>query len=363
MTRLLVLALGAALVGVACEDKKPSSDAPRPDASAEKYASADPKLEKALHAVASAAAADNGPPPTGIFAAGLADKRHARGVPSRVDVITDGSEPRVSLAPVADAGRATSYGPAALQVVQQRARSAIAVDYGLVLGAAKKDDGGADWLVADVKRAGPSKALGQVPPGMDKDIATLEGAQFRIQIAPDGRESELQTRPGKSSKPELDWVAQGGAEALLLSTVPAPPKPVGVGAQWIAETRMPMWGQDVITYRAFRVKSIEGDRVHLTLDVKAYGAGADTQLPGVPKGATLEQYDAACQGELEIVRGETLARKADIQERVVMLFVAPGAAQQPTQPGQPQGNVLPVQFQGQSTLIRGEDLRAAAKQP
>ena len=369
MARLPVfaLAIGVALVGVACEDKKPSSDAPRPDASADKYAAADPKLEKALHAVASAAAADKGPPPTGIFEPGVADQRHARGVPTKVDVVADGSDPHVSLTPAgssAEAARATSYGTAALQVVQQRGpRTGMAVEYAMLLGAAKKDDGGADWLVADVKRAVPSKALGQIPPGLDKDIAALDGTQFRVELTADGRESDLQTRPGKAFKSDLDWVAQGAAEALALSTVPLPNKPVGVGAQWIAETRMPLWGQDVIAYRAFRVKSIEGDRLHLSVDVKAYCTTRDVQIAGVPKGATFEQYEAVCQGELELVRGETLARKADLQERVVLVFVGPGGAQQPSQPGQPPSNMIPVQFQSQATLVRGDDLRAAAKQP
>src|SRR5579872_2021812 len=100
MTRLVVFAVGAALLGAACDEKKTSSDAPRTDAGAEKYASADPKLEKALQAAASASAAnDNGPPPTGIFGPGAADKRHARGLPTKVAMAADGAEPRVTLAP------------------------------------------------------------------------------------------------------------------------------------------------------------------------------------------------------------------------------------------------------------------------
>jgi hypothetical protein len=362
--------------GAGCEDKKPTSDAPRPDASADKYAAADPKLEKALHAATSANPADNGPPPTGVFAAGVADQKHARGAPTKVDVVAEGSDPRVSFAPsgaasgkdagagASEAASPSSYGPALMKVVQQRGpRSGMAVDYALALGPAKKDDGGPEWLVADVKRAMPSKDLGQLPPGLDKDIASLEGTQFRVRMTPDGRESELQNRPGKASKTELDWVAQGAAEALVFSTVALPPKPVGVGGQWIAETRMPLWGLDVVAYRAFRVKSIEGDRVHLTVDVKAYGTSNDVQVPGVPKGATLEQFEAAGQGEIDLVRGEVLARKAEVQQRVVMVFALPGSAQQPVQPGQPQGNLIPVQFQSQSDLIRGEDLRAASRQP
>jgi hypothetical protein len=361
-----VVVLGAALACVACDEKKPSTDAPRPDAGSDKYVSADPKLEKALQAVASPSAAnDNGPPQSGIFAPGAADTRHARGVPTKVDVVSDGSEPRVSLTPSAtapDAARNASYGPAQMEVVLQRGRTPIAIDYLLLLGPAKKDDGGLDWMVGSVKKALPSKALGQAPPGFDKEVATLEGTELRVQWTSDGRESDSQVRAGKASKAELDPFAQSAAEALVLATVPLPTKPIGVGAQWIAETRMLLSGVDVVAYRAYRVKSIEGDRLHVTLDVKAYAASKEVQLAGVPPGATLEQFDAQSQGELEVIRGEVLPRKSDVQQRAILVFAPPGGAQQPTQPGQPPGNMMTAQIQSQATLIRGDDLRAASRQ-
>jgi hypothetical protein len=375
MTRLvLVLALGAALIGVGCDEKKSATDTLRSDAGVDKvdkYATADPKLERALKAVSSASgASDNGPPPTGIFALGMADQRHARGVPTKVDILEGGGEPRIGVPAASpggtlpEASRATSYGPAALQVaIQMGPRSVIAVDYGLLLGPAKKDDGGPEWLVAEVRRAAPAKGLGPLESGSDKDIASLEGTQFRIQLAANGQESEVETRLAKAAKADLDRLARSAAEFLMLSLVAPPPKPVGVGAQWIAETRMPLSGLDVIAYRAYRVKSIEGDRIHLTLEMKAYAADKEVQLAGIPKGASLEQFEATAHGELDVVRGELLARKSDMQQRVVMVFAGPGGPQPSTQAGQPGGNMLTAQLQSQATLVRGEDLRAASKQP
>jgi hypothetical protein len=380
MTRpLLVLALGAALLGVACEEKKPSTEVAHEDAGAtgaDKYATADPKLAKALQgaADAAAAAADNGPPPTGIFEPGVADQRHAKGAPTKVDVISDGAAPRVSLGHAAAAGaadasadgaRVSSYGPAALEVAAQLGQRAAlpTIDFGLQLGPAKKDDGGPDWLVAEVKRAMPAKEqLGQLPPGMDKDIGALVGSTIRMKLTADGRESEMQTQLGKGARPELGDLAQNAAEALVFATVPLPDKPVGVGAQWIAETRMPLGGMDVIAYRAYRVKSIDGDRLHLTLDVKAYAANKEVTIPGLPKGATFEQFDTQSKGELELVRGESLARKSDVQQQVVMVFAGPGGPQPAQQPGGPPGNMLARQVQSQATLVRGDDLRTALKQ-
>jgi hypothetical protein len=375
---VLLLALVAPLAGaVACEDKKPSSDAPRADASAgtDKYASADPKLEKAMKAAASAsAAATSGPPPTGIFDPGVADQRHPKGKPTTVDMVTDGADPKVSLAVAvavagdagADPARASSYGPAVLELAMELGpRLAMpTVDFGMVIGPAKKDEGGTDWLVAAVLRTSPAKQqLAQLPPGLEKDIATLQGTAIRVKVTRDGRESEVTTDLSKGAKAELARVAQNAAEALVFATVPLPPKPVGVGGQWIAETRMPLSGLDVMAYRAYRVKSVDGDRVHLTLDVKAYAASRDVNIEGVPKGATFEQFEAQSQGELELVRGESLARKSDVQQRVVMIFAGPGGIQPPQQQGQPPGNMMTAQISSQATFVRGDDLREAMKKP
>ncbi|MGO9839240.1 MAG: hypothetical protein ACLP1X_34090 [Polyangiaceae bacterium] len=363
----LSVSLGVAALLWACEDKPPPPDTPQADASAgkDKYATADPKLAKALQAAASASGSgENGPPPEGVFPAGVANQRHPAGVLTKVDVVSDGSDPRVSLDPGPE-GATSWYGPAGLRLgLQMGQRVAMpTIDLGFALGPAKKDEGGSDWLQADLKKAGPSKEqLGQLPPGTDKEIASLEGTQIRMKVGPDGRESDVQVLLGKGTQSELDRLAQSAAEALVFAMVPLPTKPVGVGAQWIAETRMPLSGVDTISYRAYRVKSITGNRVHLSLDVKSYATNTDVELPGVPKGATLDQFMAEAQGEMEIVRGEALARMFDVQQRVVMVFATAGGAPPPTQPGEPPAaSRLTAQLQGQATFVRGDDLRGGRK--
>jgi hypothetical protein len=363
----ITLALGAALLCGACEEKRSTESSSSRDAGAstDKYATADPKLARALQAAASAAPAnENAPPTDGIFAPGIADKKHPQGAPTTVDMVGDGNEPRVSLAGGPDAMR-TSYGPGALELVMQQGRNVNpTVDLGLLLGPAKKDDGGADWLVAEIKKASPAREqLGQLPAGTDKTIASLGGSQLRVKLSVDGAESAVDPQLAKSAAPEVDRIARSAAESLVLASVPVPPQPVGVGGQWIAETRMPLSSLDVIAYRAFKVKSIDGNRVRLSFDLKAYAATPTTTL-GVPKEATMEQVDAQGQGELELVKGEVLARKADVQLRVVMIFQAPGGAdpsEPPPEPGQPPaGNkTLSAQMQSQATFVRGDDLRAA----
>jgi hypothetical protein len=371
---LLSVALAILLLGaVGCDDKKASSDATQKDGGSgtDKYASADPKLERAMKAAAEASSEEtSGPPATGIFEASAADQRHPKGTPTKIDMVSQGAEPMVSLGLSADAGadlaRTSSYGPGIMELaIELGPRVAMpTVDLVLVLGPAKKDDGGVNWLVAGVGRASPAKQqVGQLPPGLDRDIASLQGTLIRLEVTPDGRESDLATELSKAAKPELDRIVQTGAETLVFAMVPLPPRPVGVGAQWIAETRMPFSGIDALAYRAYQVKSIDGDRVHVTLEVKVYAASHEANVEGVPKGSTFEQFEAQAQGDLELVRGESLARKADIQQRVVMVFAGPGGAQPPQQPGQPPGNMMTAQVSSQTTFVRGEDLRAAMKQP
>ncbi len=365
----ITLALaGAALLGAACDEKKSTESSPSAEAGvADKYATADPKLTKALQVAAAASANnENGPPPDGVFAPGVADHRHPKGAPTTVDMVGDGDEPKIALSSTSPDAARSSYGPAAFELGMQTGRQATpTVDLGLTLGPAKKDEGGTDWLVADVKKASPAKEqVGELPAGTDKLIATLEGTQVRVKLSADGAESDLQTQLGKDAVKEVDRIAENAAEALVFASVPLPPKPVGVGAQWIAETRMPLASLDVIAYRAFRVKGIDGNRVRLSFDLKAYAASPTTTLVGVPKEATLEQVDAQGQGELELVRGESLARKSDVQLRVVMVFQAPSAAnpsEPPSMPGEPQPAMkrFTAPMQSQATFVRGDDLRAA----
>ncbi|HEY6463537.1 MAG TPA: hypothetical protein VIY73_25390, partial [Polyangiaceae bacterium] len=139
--------LAAALGAVACEDNKPTADSANSDAGkVDKYASADPKLEQAIQAAASASAAANaGPPPTGIFDVATADQKHPKGAPTKVAMVSDGADPKVSLALASDASpdaaRASSYGPAVMQLAMEQGRgTGLAIDLGMMMMPPKKDE-------------------------------------------------------------------------------------------------------------------------------------------------------------------------------------------------------------------------------
>ena len=373
---LLVATSGACLLAAGCDEKKPSSEvATGSDGGAklDKYATADSKLTKALQAAEKATpATDEGPPPAGVFAPGVADRRHPASTPGKVELLTEGDEPRLVLGAAADASAGSSlprmYGPAVLEIaVQLGPRTALpTIDMSLLLGAAKGDPGGPEWITASIKRALPSPdQAGEIGPDGAREMASLEGTQLLLKMTDDGRESDVREVLGKGAREELDRVAKNAAEALVFATVPAPPKAVGVGAQWMAETRMTWSGLDVIAYRAFKVNSIDGNRVGLTVDVKGYATSSDMDLPGVPPGSVLKQFDARAQGDMEVVAGEPFARKLQIQERVLFVFTStkpPEGELPPDQPPPgPEGTTLTGQVQAVAMFVRGDDLREAAR--
>ena len=362
---------GFALPALSACDEKSSAPAAvnHSDAGTDKYVTADSKLTHALRAAESASGAtDNGPPPEGIFADGVADRRHPKGKATTFEVASDGAEPRVVLAPPAGGdARPGDYGPAGLRLGEQRGRSARpTVDFTFALGPAKKDDGGADWLVASVKKAVPAPAgpAARRPPARD---GQGDWQPRRDRPSPAAHQRRPPRRPRPAARQDgaagAQLLAQSAAETLAIMTIPLPAKPLGVGAQWIAESRMPYEGLDVIAYRAFRVKSITDSRVHLMIDMKAYAADKRADVNGIPKEAVFAQFDTEVQGEMEMVRGESLARTADLQERLTMIFQAPGAPPADPQGGMPQMGMIPLQLQVQATLVRGEDLRAASSKP
>jgi hypothetical protein len=371
-TSILALIAVTAALPIACEGKRAPAASDKPGDAAvgtDKYATADPKLARALQAVASSSAvSDRGPPPEGVFEPGVADQRHPRSELAKVDLVSAGSEPRGFLRNASDSDAAgldaaKSYGPGFVQVMLQRGRNAFpSVDLGLSLGPAKRDDGGSDWLVAEVKRTQLSKSQpGQLPPGIEKEMATLTGTTARVRVTSDGRSGEVQSELAKNSLADLQPIAILLAETLGLSAVAVPPQAVGVDAQWIAEVRTSLAGIDVLEYRAYRLKGVDGDRVHLTMEIRAYVASRDVMFPGSPKDSVVEQFEAEGQGDLELVRGEVLARQASFSERALVFFRLAGEANPRGGQGAASAGVLPVELRSQLVFARGEDIRAVTK--
>src|SRR4051794_8945487 len=111
---LSAVALSSTLIA-GCDKQEKPRDSEQNSASdagsskAKQVGADEPDLAKAMGSVAAertnpTAGAAGGPPPTGIFGPGEADKAIAKGAPSLLTVGSEGAEPRVQLGPPPKAG-------------------------------------------------------------------------------------------------------------------------------------------------------------------------------------------------------------------------------------------------------------------
>jgi hypothetical protein len=359
MTMIHKSALGfgtIALIAISvlgCDEanKKPAIRADA--ASADQVPVMNPKLREALAmpSASSSAASPNsdGPPPAGIFAPGAADVRHAKGAPVKIQMGSEGAEPRVSLA----VQSAEAKGTARVSVlVHTGPRTALpSVDLTLAFKTEKpKADSPVDsapLYIAQVQKAALSPSQpGSLPPGADKEIAKLNGSSLRIATTSAGGAADISIVAKKGAIAELERVLTGAADSLFALCVPAPPKPVGVGGAWIAESRSSYAGTDVITYRLYHVKSIDNGKVTLTMEMKQYAATGDLSFEGLPAGSAMQQYQSEGHGEVQLRVGEDMAMQGELSKTEVMTVRVGGG-----QPGQPP-RLAPLQFETQTKLQR-----------
>ena len=318
-----VVALIAAQSG--CEEKPKLSPSPDSSASAAPADTLviDPNVRKALAATsasAGAASPGDGPPATGVFGPGGADAVHQRGKPVEIKLGSDGAEPRVTIG-----APAPFKGTAKLTVaIRMGPRNALpTVDFTLEFApenAEKGADGGASAPAATlvkVKKAElSSEQLGQVPEAAVKEIGKLKGSQIRIVRGPDGAASDLTLELAKDAAPDLERVIATLGDAILAFEVAPPPKPVGVGSVWIAQTRNAYSGIDVVAYRMYKVTEIKGDDVTISVEVKQYAAGPNMSFAGLPPAAQLVQFESLGDGELTLHKGEGFPKDAKFAQQL-----------------------------------------------
>jgi hypothetical protein len=344
------VSLSALLLGVAglvaCNEQKTSpTRATAPSAS--QVLTADSKLTQALAPPSGSPSArgssGDGPPQRGVFEQGQADARHGKGAPIKIQLGSPGAEPKYAIGP----GAGDVKGPFKIIVsVHTGPRAALpTVDLALAVKMDKpKDklsDGGVALpaIIAKVDKATLSAAQpGQVPAGTDKEIAKLNGSVMRIVPAAAGGAGDIELTVAKDVSAELKFVLFGAADALYSWDVAVPGVPVGVGAAWIAESRNKFSGVDVVTYRLYKVKSIDKDGASLDVEMRQYAASAQDSIEGLPPGG-LQQFDSTSHGTMKLTAGETLASQADFDQRRTMLV----------QDGQ---RMLTVQLQTEAKISR-----------
>jgi len=323
-TRLFlpVVLLSFAPLMIACEDK--TTKAPADAGMASQQGLDNPKLREAFAAASASAkaqAADpDGPPPGGIFQPAAADTRHAKGAPATIQIGSDGASPKVTLSrDMTD----IKGGSKASILVRTGPRAALpSVDLALTFKTekGKAGDKAAGTITAKVDKATLSATQpGQIPAGTDKEIAKLSGSTFKIVQGPSGGAEDIVVTPSKDTAAELKYVLFGAADMLFAMHVPVPDKPVGVGAAWIAEARTSIAGLETISYRLYRLKSIDNGAITLDVEVRQYATGPSQAMESMPKGE-MQQFESVAQGQLQLKAGETFASQTQFTQKRGIVF-------------------------------------------
>lgn len=317
----LLLLLGSA---AACSDDK-KVPAVEPDAGIDepgrKQAALGGKLAAAVKAAESAQASpsaksDDGPPDKGVFAPGAADKAQAVGAPPKVDLLGEGSEPRLSLAFAPGEGEQKESVSAAFRM-QGRG---LPLDYTVSVKVDKpKDDKKAD--AAPGFRVVATIAGVSLPPQLPKDVADqvgkVKGAEIRYRLAPTGAITEVSATLPKGADPSLDQIINPVVEGVTLLTPVFPEKPVGVGAYWMVTDRLVSGIVDVVRYRVLRVEKIEKDRATLSMDVRQYAARSEIDAGGGQKLSVL-QFESIGKSKVEFAAPALLSPRAEGQVRMAL---------------------------------------------
>ena len=306
----LALALAVGLLA-ACEEEK--QEAPKEtDAGSAKDPALDPNLAKVLP-VASAGRqpgmpgqpgqAADGPPPTGVFAAGQADKEAKKGSKPAVKIGSEGGTPKVRIpAPIPKPGKRKATLRLGLRTGPRTALPTI--DFALTLDTAKPKAAAegappADLSVTariDQAKLAPTQP-GAIPEQLQTQIAKLKGSKIQYSVAPNGGGYGFTHQLSKGADPGLEQAMRSLEEAIAVMSIPVPDKPMGAEGFWMATSRDAYSGADVVTYRMCRVAAITGANVTVKVSTKRYAASNTIDLAGVAPGQALEIVELRVQGE------------------------------------------------------------------
>ncbi|WP_437985620.1 hypothetical protein [Sorangium sp. So ce117] len=294
-----------------------------------------------------AGGAAGGPPESGVFSASEAAAALPKDVPYKIEVVSDGSEPRARLAPKIDP-KSEQKLDITLGLRMGGPQGLPNLELGVSFKAEKPADApkeGAAARVASTASAAPTRVIAKItsamlasmsiggPPKQLADaLARLKGSALRYELSPANAVSNLQFELSKDADPGLQPLIGALGEAITLLTPPLPDKPLGAGAYWMVTDRVVASGAQlpVLRYRVFKIEKVEGGVVSLSVDTRQYAEGADLKLPS-PNGEitmTIDRLDSSGKGTLTWSPSSFAPGVADASQRLQALLVPPGATAQ-----------------------------------
>ena len=350
------LVLVASIAALGCGPDKDTGkplDAGAPDAATQPIVGG--KLGAALASAAAAANSsapakgaakgDDAPPENGIFGPGDADRRQAKDAPPKIEVISEGAEPRISFATKLDAPEQKVTVNVGIRINQGRLPG---IDFALSIKPDKaKADKPKDGAAAAPATATPPGSVRfaatvagtSVPPaaGIPKDfadaVAKLKGAVVRYDLSPTGAATNFSMEVPKDAGEGLEIVLDALVDAISMFTVPLPAKPIGKDGYWIASDRArTAAGIEVVRYRVFKIVGADDTGVTLSVDIRQYSADQKLKLDtgtGQKNEMGMDAFDSQGKGTVVWKTDTFLPARGDFSERVAARIALPQGAQQP----------------------------------
>ena len=302
---------------------------------------------------ASQKAPGDGPPEAGFFPPGGADKAQPLGAPVKIEVLSDGADPKVQLA-LAPSGEQQVRVLSGYRAGGPQQGGLPVFDYNVSLKVEKpkgKDDKDAKpesmQVVAKVTSVTIPGAAGKLPKELADGLDRLKGGEVRYRLTPEGGMLDLTTSLPKSAEkdkspeiaPLLELAMRGLVETLTQVTVPLPSKPVGVGGYWIATDRGTSFGIEVIRYRVFKVQKIEKDMATLSVDTRQYAVKEEIDLGAIAQNQKIvaDRFDSQGKGTLTWKATELVSSSSELSQRTQ---VSIGGGPKGGPPGQPKGALM-----------------------
>ncbi|WP_050435955.1 hypothetical protein [Chondromyces crocatus] len=355
----------ASLLGLlaGCDDKK-KPETPAAESGTEEDAGLPVNAGRLGAALASAAtvggpaptanaAAGQGPPENGIFAPGAAEAALPKSTPFKIEMLGEGSEPRVSLAPKHDA-KAEQKSSVILSLRMGGGQGLPALDFGLSFKAdkPKKDAAPAEAPSGTAMRAKLTSVVpaSMSPGGLPKELvdafSNLKGSEIHYQLAANNAVSELSIELSKGAEQGLRPILDSLAEVIGLLTPALPDKPVGVGAMWMVTDRFVWPGAKipVLRYRVFKIEKIEPNgAVSFSVDTRQYAEEALAKLPdgATERPTTLDGFESSGKGSLVWSPTGFAPSQGEIRQKLGAQFLPPNAP-----PGSTQRAVLQSELIG-----------------
>jgi hypothetical protein len=339
-TRLLSLPFALSLAATGCQkEQAPSAE---PAASIEKPSTIDPAIAKAVAAASAgigkraAAASSGGPPQSGVFAPGEADRQIKKGAPPILTLGSQGSEPRVKIGPMQPKPGWKSSGTVQIAVQSDARQGALPFELGVTLEAQKPKSAeapaeGAPAPVTVVAKVTSARVgVTGVPAELVARVQKLKGSRVEYEIAPDGSGNNFRQELAPGAEETRDQL-RVLSDMLALVTLPVPNQPLGQGAFWLTTSRDGVFGLDLVTYRMVKVEQANESGVTLSVNTKRYATSDRFDFQGLPPDAPrdLSDFESKSDGRLEFKIGAPFPESGEVQSLLAAgLSLGPAAGQQ-----------------------------------